>query len=295
MLKKQTKVGLIATAVASIIVIVAVGVAVKLGGEKVILPSNGGEYAKVTAMVLAPDRRAGGSGVVIRSTSKDSYLLTNKHVCELVQTGGFVKTSNKEYKVFAYKLYPKHDLCLINIKTNLKVNTVLAQKNPKMYSKITASGHPHLRPVTISPGYLSNPEILAIMVGMEACTGDEVDPQDMMTCLFMRQKPVMRKFKSQSTSCLIMPGSSGSGVFNEQGELFALMFAGSSQGLSYGSIVPFEFLNDFLYNHNKYKWQKPNSKIKPRRFLVDLFKIRDRCAFNHYPVCEKFPSIWGVW
>jgi hypothetical protein len=43
-----------------------------------------------------------------------------------------------------------------------------------------------------------------------------------------------------------MPGSSGSGVFNEAGEISGLVFAGSAQGLSYGFIVPLESVKDFI-------------------------------------------------
>lgn len=229
-------------------------------------PKNAAEFAQTSVMVVMNNEASGGSGVILQSKENESVILTNKHVCEVIQGGGLVKTQTKKYRVYKYKLYGKHDLCMIKVKANLGVETIIATQKPVLYSHVWVSGHPNLLPHVLTEGYFSDYKTIDVMVGMKACDGKETSEEEVMSCLFYGAKPIVKRFKSQLVTATIMPGSSGSGVFDENGEIAGLVFAGSSQGLSYGFIVPLAYVRDFVLNESRYRWRTPFSGSKGQFF-----------------------------
>lgn len=237
-------------------------------------PSNT-DYARTSVMVTLPNGRSGGSGVILKSSSSSSTVLTNVHVCSLVQTGGLVKAETGTYPVATYRIYSKSDLCLITVQANLGVEVSLAPSAPPLYSSALVAGHPALLPTAMTTGHFSGRMPIDIMVDQEPCDGTE-QGQDILMCAFMGGKPVLRTFDAQFTTALIMPGSSGSGVFNERGELSGLVFAGSGD-IGFGFIVPFEYLKDFLSNQDKYPTHVPDAKAKPVNYLKGTTGMMEAC------------------
>ncbi len=256
-------------------------------------PKTGPQFAKTSAMILAPSKKSGGSGVILSSSHKGSIILTNKHVCEVITTGGSIKTIDTEVTVRLYKIYDKHDLCMIKVNEDLGVNTQIAKQSPKLYTESITSGHPQLLPPISSHGHFSNYEEIEIAVGLKPCDGTEVD-EEMMMCIFMGGKPIIKKFDSQVISSLIMPGSSGSAVFDSEGDISGLVFAGSS-GLSYGFIVPHKYVVDFVENNNRYNWKKVDPRSKMQSAAASITKVRDYCKTNYIQKCKtvKFNSLWS--
>jgi S1-C subfamily serine protease len=242
-------------------------------------PSTAAEFAQTSAMIIMTDLSSGGSGVIYKSSEKESVILTNKHVCEVIQAGGLVGTAKKTYKIDSYKLYPKHDLCMVRVLANLKVNTQLAKKRPKLYSHAFVSGHPALLPHVLTEGYFSSSRTIDIAIGMKDCDGSE-KPEEMMYCMIFGQVPIIRSFRGQLVTATIMPGSSGSGVFNEDGDISGLVFAGNAQGLSYGFIVPYDFVKDFVDNADKYKWQRPKTGSNKPFFTKFQKSMKVLCTIN---------------
>lgn len=259
-------------------------------------PHTGPEYAKTSAMILAMSRKSGGSGVILSSSPKGSIVLTNKHVCEVIQNGGIVKTTKHEAKVRLYKFYTKHDLCMISVRENLGVNTQVAATAPELYSESVSSGHPALLPSISSKGIFTEQMVVKIMIGMKDCDGTEKD-NDVLYCIFMGKKPILQDFDAQVTSSLIMAGSSGSAVFDRNGDIAALVFAGSPDGLSYGFLVPHSYVHDFVTNSKDYKWKRVSNKTQPSSFMRKVVELRERCAaFSAaIPGCNElaFQSIWS--
>lgn len=225
-------------------------------------PNTDSEYSKVTAMIVNASGKNGGSGVILASGLAGSLVLTNKHVCEVVVAGGNVKTTTGTYPVTDFKVYPKHDLCLVKVSENLGIRTQIADGTPEIYTESIVAGHPHLLPVIVSRGHFSETMQIEVMIGSEPCTKKE-SGEMLMYCLFYGRKPIIKKYDSQVISSLIMPGSSGSGVFNKSGEIAGLVFAGSD-GLSYAYIVPQNFVLEFATTHGQYPWTKvdPSNKVK---------------------------------
>lgn len=243
-------------------------------------PTNNSEYARTSVKITLTSGRSGGSGVILKSSNSTSQVLTNLHICDLIQNGGVVTYGDNSYPVATYKVYPKSDLCLITVQTNLGVNTNVASSAPDLYSPITVVGHPALLPTAITTGHFSGRMVIQLMVDLESCDGTETNETAMM-CMFMGGKPVLRSFDSQFTTALIMPGSSGSGVFNERGELSGLVFAGQGD-LGFGFIVPFEYVRDFLLNQDQYPNHIPDAKAKPVNYLKGSAELASVCRNGNF-------------
>lgn len=239
-------------------------------------PDDAKEFAETTAMITLESGRSGGSGVILHSGPDGSVLLTNKHVCQLIQVGGVVKTIHKTYPIVAYKVYDRHDLCMVKVQANLGINTTVASVKPEKYTKASISGHPNLLPPILTQGYFSDELTINVMVGTQPCDGNEED-EEAVICMFMGQKPLIKTFPSQVVSATIMAGSSGSGIFDANGEVASLVFAGNAEGLSYAFIVPHRFVLDFIQNQSNFEWTKPEAgSTKP--FFTALFQLQDICA-----------------
>lgn len=218
-------------------------------------PTTNFELARVSVSIESKQIKSGGSGVILSSARNESVILTNKHVCEIVKSGGRVVYEGSSYEVQEVKPYPKHDLCFVKVFHSFGVNIKLAEYAPEKYTQATIVGHPRLMPTIMTHGHFSGKDIIKIMVGLRPCTPDDMEQYGLF-CLFMGGVPVFKDFETQAVSATIQPGSSGSPVFNARGELSGLAFASSSQELSYAYIVPYEYVYDFLRTEHQYEWIK---------------------------------------
>lgn len=190
---------------------------------------------------------SGGTGVILKSSSTRTEIITNSHVCRGVEQGGVVKTKQGSYMVITYKHSKFHDICQIIINGDLNYNTEVAKKAPiSYYEKAMISGHPALLPNVVTSGHFSGQKIISVMSGIKPCTdSDKEDPNLGLLCILAGGIPVVKQYESVLVTATIMPGSSGSGVYNENKELVGLAFAGSGD-LGYAWTVPFEALRKFL-------------------------------------------------
>lgn len=203
---------------------------------------------EATVMITRLDERSGGSGVVIESSDSESKILTNSHVCGVVENGGIVKNSKYKGFVTSYTRSSIHDLCLITVSVNFHTSTRLASESADHISTAAVSGFPRLMPNIITRGSFGNHVIASVMTGIKPCTEEDItkgDPSTNAICMFLGGFPIIRTYDAQFIGATIQAGNSGSGVFNENGELSGLVFAGSGD-FGYGMIVPFEYLYNFL-------------------------------------------------
>ncbi len=249
------------------------------------IPENNTEYAKASVMVVNEAMNSGGTGVILDSNPGASHILTNRHVCQLIQTGGRIITDDGEtHSIDSFRVYKKHDLCLLETLADLQINIKVATEAPKDYDTSIIVGHPALLPTILTVGHFSQHKTIDVMVDVKKCDGTETD-DEALACVFMGGVPIVKRFQSQVTSSLIMPGSSGSPVYNGKGELSALVFAGS-QGLSYGFLVPWEYVVDFLKYKRNYPSQMPDSTKPPKSFWASYFKFQQIC--NNQNVSDIF-------
>lgn len=226
-------------------------------------PDTAAEYAETSVKIVRKDERGGGSGVILKSEAAESQILTNAHVCGVIDKGGFVIRANGDrYLIASYKLSKQHDLCLIKVKANLHVNTKVAKNKPEQYSKAAISGHPALLPHTLTHGYFSGDMVIDVMTGMRPCTKEEMQ-KNPFQCILGGGIPEVKNYESQLVTGTILPGSSGSAVFDENGEIAGLVFASNSRGLSYAFIVPQPYVHNFVNQEaSTIEWTNIDAKVE---------------------------------
>lgn len=209
-------------------------------------PSKNSSSTEAVVMITNYAKNSGGSGLIFSSSDFESRILTNAHVCEVVENGGLVTTADKaEHFIVGIKKSENHDLCFIYIRENLNHNVSVAKTSPKKYDEIKIVGHPSLYPTIITHGHMSDHKMVRVSMGTEKCDMDKEEDKDNPSCLIFGVKSITKVFDTVIVSATIMPGSSGSGVYNKNDELIGLAFAGRGD-LSYGIVVPYEYLRYFL-------------------------------------------------
>lgn len=198
-----------------------------------------------SVMITNRSMNHGGTGIVLKSEAHKSQVLTNDHVCKVVKEGGVVITSKGVFQVNSIKESQQSDLCMLTVLDDLKTNTTVSVKAPSLYDNVTVSGHPALMPNIQSKGHLSGRTIIPVMMGFRPCTDADLDGPDSLYCAFFGGVPLVRFFESVLVSATIMPGSSGSGVYNSSNELIGVVFAGQGD-FGYGWTVPYEQVKNFL-------------------------------------------------
>lgn len=232
------------------IVLVAAGTGMLLYGATQLYSSQKttkNPLGRSSVMIVRSDKRSGGSGTIIASSASESIILTNAHVCGVVDNGGTVITDDgSEHRVIMIRRSVLHDLCLIRVAANLGVNTRIAKSSPELYSSATIIGHPLLNPTTVTEGVFSKRNIIEVMTGVRPCTEEESKDQGtILICALLGGFPQVTTFEAQFVTAGISPGSSGSPVFNSKGELAGVVFAGSGENAP-GYIVPLESVLNFL-------------------------------------------------
>lgn len=212
-------------------------------------PTKLEQYSRTSVIITNPDETGGGTGVIYRSGNNHSYVLTNRHVCSLLSFGGTVVHETDRYIIAAWKASKVHDMCLVWVNGYLGVETTISKTPPIKYDPVFISGHPSLLPHVLSTGYFAADMEIDIMTSQRECTEAEYR-NNPFQCIFGGGMPVIEKLASQLTTALISPGSSGSGVFNANGEIIGLAFAGNGRGIGYSLIVPWNYLNDFVYSES---------------------------------------------
>lgn len=214
-----------------------------------------------SVMITNREMNHGGTGIIIQSTPSRSSILTNDHVCRAIKEGGIVKAKSGDYQIASMIESEQSDLCLIQVLADLNVNTNVADRSPEMYDKAMISGHPALMPNVLSYGHVSGRRIIEVMTGIRPCTDEDLSGPLGIACIFFGGMPVVKSFESVLVTATIMPGSSGSGVYNTNKDLVGVVFAGSGE-LGYAWTVPYEQVLNFLYReHTHLKVQNLSQEI----------------------------------
>lgn len=239
------------------------------------------ENTDATVMITNLSKNSGGSGVVLFSTETLSHVLTNAHVCGVVKNGGIVTTTTgRSGFVVSFTTSKTHDLCLIDVAADLGAFTRVANNPPNIYDEATISGHPHLLPNIVTKGHFSGKQIIPVMIGSRTCTESESTNSDTaLFCALVGRLPIIRSYEAIVVSATIQPGSSGSGIFNSNHDLSALVFAGAGD-LGYAFAVPQEYIEFFLHHElSSLEVQVPNLNLgESAESSTSRAKFRDACS-----------------
>lgn len=223
-------------------------------------PKTVAELKVTSVRIMNLEMNSGGTGSIFRSYSNATHILTNKHICRLIEPGGVVDYKGKQYLITHYKKFKNHDLCLVRIAENLGVNLEVAEDLAKESTLSVVSGHPSLLPHIVTVGHLSERKDLELIVGLKPCSKDDIE-QAPQICMYFGGKPVIEVMDAQLTSNLIKPGNSGSGVFNKDGKLIGVVFAGDSRDFSFAYIVPQIYLLYFIQNAHRFEWVQVGTEV----------------------------------
>lgn len=252
------------------------------------------EMIRNTVKITNIAGNSGGSGSIVAADDSGSSILTNAHVCQVVRHGGVIHTQDGiEAFVQTYKQSETHDLCLIRVLKNLGHAARVATTPPSYYSKAISSGHPQLLPLMLSEGYFSDEKTIQVLIDMRECNdADKADPTLGIFCAVFGKLPVLKNYESTVVSVLVQPGSSGSAIYNSDGEISAVVFAGSGD-MSFGFAVPHRYVWNFLtVEQHGLPEQKPDysqnladlltpSKVKHSEFLEKLKETCEKHKDNH--------------
>lgn len=204
-----------------------------------------------SVMIVNRSMTHGGTGIILSSSPSRSVILTNDHVCRAIKEGGVVRSRVGDYQVASMVESEMSDLCMVEVLADLKTNMNISKHAPNMYDVATVSGHPSLYPNVLTHGHVSGRNIIQVMTGIRACTQEELnDPLLGLACMFFNGMPIIKSYESVLVTATIMPGSSGSGVYNSSGDLIGVVFAGSDK-FGYAWTVPYEQVLNFLYSEHK--------------------------------------------
>jgi len=254
---------------------VILGIAYKANAE-VIYPTDIKDMKKVTVMLTDKNNRTGGTGSIVKTTNSYSNILTNKHICKIFQKyrSGYAHTWKGKFAVEKYKMSKNHDLCVLQVMTNLEVSAPIANIDVDTTDSVIVSGHPRLMPHMLAKGHMSDSMKISMMTGVSECTKKEWK-RHAFFCWIFRGLPIIKRFDTKTISALITGGNSGSPVFSEDGEIVGVVFAGYGRGMSHGFIVPHGYVYNFLFKEfKKLKWQKVS-----KGFII--FRERSRNHINN--------------
>lgn len=173
-----------------------------------------------------------GSGVIIKSSENSTYVLTNKHVCNMAAKVSLESLMSQvvenEYKPLKILTFDGKENIGIPIKVGLTTDLCLLKFNSDMIYPSASLGQPaNLGDVALTSGF---------PLGSEFHFSEGI----------VGPRTITFNARTRNISIMTYPGSSGSGVFNKKGELIGLINAGSRGAPSISIMVDSEEISDFL-------------------------------------------------
>lgn len=197
----------------------------------------------------------GGTGVLVQAPSGNTYLLTNSHICDRSKNG-MVYIKNSHYPLHERLILSNSltsDLCVIQWsgpEQGFKLNTKFKNHEP-----IIVVGHPLLKDLTISTGYISSLSQRVELIDFIIKNDDQqcnkpkqfkkLIPIEFFGIIVGEIKACMLSLNGVFTTAPVRPGSSGSPVFNKNYEVIGLIFAGVEL-TNWSIMVPASDIVEFL-------------------------------------------------
>jgi S1-C subfamily serine protease len=208
------------------------------------------EKAPQILKLTPPSREdTGATGFQLRMPSGQVLTVTNAHVCAMAENGllrAWVPGTTRAMLIRVLEASKTADLCLAE---GLAGASGLALASDQGESeRLYAVGHPYLRPIVVSSGYLVGRTMAELMAEDIADEKDCVGPRYKMKRVrgFLGEiEMCVELFDSYDTSIPIYPGNSGSPIFNARGEVVGVAFAADGR-TAHGLIVPLDVVREFI-------------------------------------------------
>jgi S1-C subfamily serine protease len=183
------------------------------------------------------DRTSGGTAFAVTNSIGQTIIVTNSHVCgEDIKVYLGQDGSDKLFESRVLRKDPIHDLCEVVAPPKAKP-LKLSAVNPVQFDLIVVIGHPRLEPIMPSPGYVLTMKEVFIHQTGSACGHENEIIKEADGCYVLHH--------GYASNAMILPGSSGSPVFNTSGEVIGVAFIGGPTGAMF---ITRDDLERFLKN-----------------------------------------------
>lgn len=197
---------------------------------------------------------SGGTGFHVRAKSGEKYLVTNAHVCEGIEKDGevYVRLATEDLPIPRHVLQksPTTDLCLVEALPQAKP-VEMAESDPGAGDLLTAIGHPKLFQMTETSGLVIGPRKITMLDRLIPLPGECDEPKHErkeIDILFFKVPACLIHLDAIQTTVVILPGSSGSPLFDEAGKVRGVAFGADSND-NWAAIVPVSDLREFLEHY----------------------------------------------
>lgn len=206
------------------------------------------KYSKKIVILTSPSPGGGGTGFALKAPSGITYTVTNNHVCELAEGGKMraVWDNGRSVLIDVLEVDREHDLCIMD-GLPLMEGLELGKQELDVYDPAFIIGHPRLAPNTFSEGLVRERLNMDIIMGYgdaESCRAQKLKYK-LVNGWLGPEGVCYEEYDAFDTSIKGYPGNSGSPVFNFDGQVVGVIFAGNNitNDMSY---VPLEFLQDLI-------------------------------------------------
>lgn len=227
---------------------------------------------KGKSVVTLRQGRSGGTGFVVQNRYNQKYTLTNKHICRLKDSLGYLTYETSDGKVGQVRVIDEsrvHDLCILEAVPDLPALTLA--KDVAIKEAVWLIGHPALRPLTLENGYLvdyldisvltycNQEELAKIIKYLEVertsfkkdCSKFSEECLARASRLLEIAKMVQagfcaKTYRSGHINAIAYAGNSGSPILNKWGNVVGVLFAGSASQNTASYIVPLEYVTPFV-------------------------------------------------
>ena len=223
-----------------------------------------GYVSRKVAMITAESRlskpyQGGGTGFQVTANSGKSYMLTNRHVCNLSKDGTLwarISGFTDEHRLKILDNSRDFDLCLLEPIPG--VSGLSLGNNPAIGETIYYVGHPRLQPRTFASGEFSGfdmitvedgiigkhiqekqckskdsfiiemPESLQVLRQITSGSNEGIEGAASLGSLINSTRKVrvcFHKNKGMTTTMMIYAGASGSPIVNSFGQLCGVVYA----------------------------------------------------------------------
>lgn len=203
--------------------------------------------------VMIKKDRSGGSGFFVKAPSGKTYILTNRHVCDLSKDGTLeiiLPSNSRQVTKNIIESYEHHDLCLVEGEgsyTGLDLASFLFTGQT-----IAIMGHPKLHPLTLSKGEYIGDKVIQVLLGYnipeEECQGT-VRQASFMSQFFGNFTMCIGEFYAGQITAYSRGGSSGSPIINFFGNVVGVLFAGNTGDQFESYIVLLDDVKNFLRDY----------------------------------------------